>query len=168
MTSNRLSQIRVLLVDDEMQILRLVRDVLMELGFQDITLAHDGREGIAFAKTQRFDFIITDWRMPDIEGIELIRFVRSSPESLSPRVPIIMLSGNTEATYVLQARDAGVNEYVIKPFTAEQLVRRLRAIIEKPRSFVEAPKYRGPNRRWHEVDNAFPLERRKNRDKEKK
>jgi len=164
MADNRLSQIRVLLVDDEMQILRLVSDVLTQFGFKDITMAHNGREAIELISKQRFDFIITDWRMPEVEGIDVIKFVRTAPESPAKRVPIIMLSGNTEATYVIQARNAGVNEYVIKPFTAEQLIKRLRAIIENPRSFVDAPNYHGPSRRWHATDQTPPVDRRKRRD----
>lgn len=166
MAVNRLGDIRILLVDDEKQILTLVSDVLSHLGFRDITKAMTGRMGMELVAKQKFDFIITDWRMPDAEGIDLVRFIRNDSKSLSPHVPVIMLSGNTEAHYILEARDAGVNEYVIKPFTAEQIVKRLRAIIERPRSYIEAPRYRGPNRRWHRVTSPHGAERRKNKEDE--
>lgn len=163
MASSRLSDIKILLVDDEKQIVRLVTDVLTHLGFDSITTASTGAQAAELLRRTRYDFMITDWRMPEMQGIDLIRFVRTSPECKCPRMPVIMLSGNTEAHYILTARDAGVNEYVIKPFSANDLVRRIRAIIETPRSYVEAPRYRGPNRRWHDVPLMYEADRRKRR-----
>lgn len=163
LAGSRLNDIRVLIVDDEKPIIRLISDILGHLGFRDIAVARDGVEARDRLKMERFDFVITDWRMPRLEGIDLIRFVRHAPDSLSPRTPIIMLSGNSEEQYVTMARDAGVNEYMVKPFSASQLVRRLRAIIENPRSFIEAPHYHGPNRRWHDVPDQVQVERRKRR-----
>lgn len=163
--SNQLEKLQVLIADDEKMFLRLVYDVLKQLGFRHITVAHSGRKAIELASSQPFDFIISDWRMGDLDGIDLIRFVRSSGEALNPRVPIILLTGNTEAHYVLTARDAGVNEYVIKPFTAEQLVKRIRSIIEKPRRFIDAPTYKGPDRRYHNIPPPNGVDRRKRKDK---
>jgi DNA-binding response OmpR family regulator len=165
MASNRLQNIQVLIVDDEKTINRLVYDVLMELGFRFVTIANSGRKAIELVTKQPFDFIITDWRMGDLDGIDLIRFVRMSPESSNPRLPIILLTGNTEAHYVLTARDAGVNEYILKPFSAEQLVKRIRSIIERPRPFVEAPTYRGPERRYHDAPPPNGIDRRKKKSK---
>lgn len=160
---SHLQSISVLIADDEKMIQRLVYDVLTQLGFRKITVASSGRQAIEQLRQQSFDFVITDWRMKDMEGIDIIRFVRTSPDSPNPRMPIIMLTGNTEAHYVFTARDAGVNEYLIKPFTADQLVRRIRSIIEKPRSFVEAPGYKGPDRRHREVDPPDGNDRRRGR-----
>ncbi len=160
MTAGQLSSINILLVDDEKQILKLVSDVLRHLGFSEITIAHNGRDAVEQISQKRFDFIITDWRMPDMEGIDLVRFVRRSPLCKMPRIPIIMLTGNSEAPYILRARDEGVTEYMIKPFSAHELVKRIRSIIEKPRSFIDSPRYKGPNRRWHDVPHS-EQERRK-------
>jgi two-component system, chemotaxis family, chemotaxis protein CheY len=162
---NQLQNIQVLIVDDEEMIQRLVYDVLMRLGFRTVTVADSGRKAINLVTKQSFDFIITDWRMGDMDGIDLIRFVRSSPKSPCPHIPIILLTGNTEARYVLTARDAGVNEYIIKPFTAEQLVKRIRAIVERPRKFVEAPRYQGPDRRHRDASPPGGADRRKRKDK---
>jgi DNA-binding response OmpR family regulator len=162
-TFSHFLNIQVLIADDERMIQRLVYDVLTQLGFRNITVASSGRQAIEHLKRQPFDFVITDWRMKDMEGIDIIRFVRSSPESPNPRIPIIMLTGNTEAHYVFTARDAGVNEYLIKPFTAEQLVRRIRAIIEKPKAFVEAPAYKGPDRRHRAEDPPQGNDRRRSK-----
>lgn len=160
-TFSHLQNIQVLIADDERMIQRLVYDVLTQLGFRKITVASSGRQAIEFLKRQPYDFVITDWRMKDMEGIDVINFVRSSPDSPNPRMPIIMLTGNTEAHYVFTARDAGVNEYLIKPFTADQLVRRIRSLIERPRAFVEAPGYKGPDRRHRADEPPSGKERRK-------
>jgi len=161
--SNRLKNIRILLVDDERLILRLVTDVLSHLGFTSVTVCHSGTEAAEKIRTDLFDIVITDWRMPDMQGIDLIRFIRNSPESPCQRIPIILLTGNTGTNYIFEARDAGVTEYMIKPFSAQQLVRRIKAIIERPKSYVEAPTYRGPNRRFHDIGTPEGVERRKPR-----
>lgn len=147
MQRSQLGNIQVLIVDDERTFSRLVYDVLSSLGFRNITVATSGRQAIDLASRQPFDLIISDWQMGDLDGIDLVEFVRTSPQSLSPHVPIIMLTGNTEAHYVLRARDAGIHEYLIKPFTSQQLVKRIRQIIERPRPFVLSPGYKGPERR---------------------
>lgn len=159
----QLQTLQVLIVDDEKMMQRLVYDVLSRLGFRQITIANSGRQAIQILSKQPVDFVVTDWRMKDLDGIDLIEFVRGSPESLCPRIPIILLTGNTEAHYVLRARDAGVNEYLIKPFSAEQLVRRIRSIIEKPRSFIETRTYKGPDRRHRQIGPPGGVERRKNK-----
>ena len=147
MSDNQLSLLRVLIVDDEKTIQRLVLDVLLSLGFKDITTANSGRQAIELVSNNDFDFIITDWFMADMDGIDLVRFIRKSPESCCPSMPIIMLTGNTELHDVKTAVDTGIDAYLIKPFSAAQLVQRIRRIIEHPRPFVLAPKYRGPDRR---------------------
>lgn len=164
-TYSQLQNIQVLIVDDEKMIQRLVYDVLAQLGFRQITVASSGRQAIKLVATKPFDFIISDWRMQDLDGIDLIEFVRKAPESQCPHVPVILLTGNTEAHYVLRARDAGVNEYLIKPFAAEQLVKRIRSIIERPRPFVEAKNYRGPDRRHRDAPPSDGNDRRKPRPK---
>ena len=163
MSSNQLARLQILIVDDEKNIQRLVYDVLASLGFRDITVANSGRKAIEFLSQRKFDFVITDWRMGDLDGIDIVRFVRTSPESQNRIMPIIMLTGNTEAHYVLTARAAGVNGYLLKPFSAEQLVRRIRVVIEQPAEFVIAPSYCGPDRRHVEKPPPNNDERRKRR-----
>ena len=162
-SNSQLQNIQVLIVDDEKMIQRLVYDVLAQLGFRQITVASSGRQAIHLVATKPFDFVITDWRMQDLDGIDLVDFVRKSPESKCPHVPVILLTGNSEAHYVVRARDAGVNEYIIKPFAAEQLVKRIRAVIEKPRPFVVTKNYRGPDRRHQDLPPPDGKERRKQR-----
>jgi two-component system chemotaxis response regulator CheY len=147
MPNNQLKAFKVLIVDDEKTIQTLVLSVLQNMGFKDITSANSGRQAIELVKAHKFDFIITDWRMGDLDGPDLIRFVRTAPECIQPAIPIIMLTGNTEAHYVKAALTFGINGYLLKPFAADQLARRIRAVIENPLQFVIAPTYRGPNRR---------------------
>jgi len=162
MINNQLQKISVLIVDDEKLIQRLVYDVLIKLGFRSITVANSGRRAMELVTQQKFDFVITDWRMDDLDGIDFLNFVRTAPDSPCPRIPVILLTGNTDVGDVIRARDAGVNEYIIKPFSAEQLVKRIRAVIENPRSFVEAPNYRGPERRHRAEEPPDGADRRKN------
>lgn len=142
-----LSTIKVLLAEDDRMMQLLIQDVLQNLGFTEIALASSGRLAIELLDRFPFDLVISDWRMKDMDGIDVIRFLRSDPKARNFRIPVILLTGNTESRYVFTARDAGVNEYIIKPFTAEQLAKRIRNIIENPRSFVETRAYRGPDRR---------------------
>jgi DNA-binding response OmpR family regulator len=165
MKKNQLDIVQVLIVDDEKTILRLVYDVLSRLGFRAITVAHSGRQAIDLLSRQSFDLIISDWQMQDLNGIDVVEFVRTSPECKCPHVPIIMLTGNTEAHYVVRARDAGINEYLIKPFSSEQLVKRIRSIIEKPKPFVLAAGYKGPDRRHGQKPIQGVPDRRKNKKK---
>lgn len=154
MHNNPLAKLHVLIVDDEKTIQRLVHDVLVNLGFRDITTANNGRQALDLMAHQTFDFIISDWCMPDMEGIDMLRTLRSSPHAPHFTTPVIMLTGNTEAKYVMRAVREGVNGYLIKPFSAAQLVSRIRKIIEDPKSFVIAPTYRGPDRRH--IDKGAP------------
>ena len=160
MPYKRLKNIRILLIDDEVLVLRLVTDVLAHLGFTDVTTAETGSDALALICAHEYDIVITDWRIPDCEGIDLIKFIRTSEQCSYPQVPIILLTGNTGTNYILRARDAGVTEYMIKPFSAQQLVRRIKSIVEKPRPFVEAPSYFGPNRRFHNSVTLDVIDRR--------
>ncbi len=163
MHKSQLSNFHVLIIDDEKPILRLIYDVLASLGFRHIVAANSGRRAVELLAKQKFDFIITDWRMGDKDGIHIVDFARNSAESLHLTTPIIMLTANTEPHYVLTARDTGVNSYLIKPFSADQLVRRIRTIIEQPLPFVLSPKYRGPDRRHKTLPPPNNIDRRKPR-----
>jgi len=154
MNTDKLCNFRVLIVDDERMIQNLVHSVLTSLGFSDISVANSGRKAQSLIAKNHFDFIITDWRMEDLDGIDIINFVRGSRKPPLCNTPIIMLTGNTEAYYVKAAIDAGVTSYLIKPFTAEQLVKRIRSVIENPRDFIISRNYSGPDRRH--VDQPPP------------
>lgn len=157
MRQPQLENFSILIVDDAAMIRKLVGNVLSSLGFTDITEAASGREAINLLAHNKFDFIITDWRMDDLDGIEIVRHVRGRRSN----IPIIMLTGNTEASYVKAAISAGVNGYLLKPFSAEQLVKRIRSIIEVPRDFVISGKYTGPDRRRSNTAPPGGVDKRK-------
>jgi DNA-binding response OmpR family regulator len=163
MQKSQIATFNILIVDDDKPIQRLVYDVLASLGFKNIMAANNGRRAIELMEQHKFDFIITDWRMGDMDGIDIVRFARQDTDSKHLTTPIIMLTGNSEPNYVLTARDTGVNSYLIKPFSAEQLVKRIRTIIEQPVPFVLAPKYHGPDRRHKTLPPPDKIERRKPR-----
>jgi two-component system chemotaxis response regulator CheY len=166
MLSEKLQDIDVLIIDDEPLMQNLVRGVLVSLGFTRITVANSGRKAQNLIAHNRYDFIITDWRMDDLDGIDIINYVRGSKTAPFCRMPIIMLTGNTEAHYVKDAINAGVSAYLIKPFSAEQLVKRIRSIIENPRDFIVSKPFTGPDRRHSDQPPTGGKERRK--DKKKK
>lgn len=150
--STRLAKVRILVVDDDPEMLQLLRNLLSKLGFQHIITATDGREGIrqikaSIANKTEIDLVLTDWVMSPMDGVEMMQFLRTSPDSPSPHIPIIVLSGRGEWNDVEKARDAGFNEYLIKPFTAKSLCQRITWVVDKPREFVMSPNYKGPCRR---------------------
>jgi two-component system, chemotaxis family, chemotaxis protein CheY len=161
MQNNNLHNLKILIADDEPLIQKLVHDVLVSLGFTNTTIVNSGHKAINLIEKGGFDFIITDWRMDDLDGIDIVNYVRGSHLPPLCNMPIIMLTGNTEASYVKTAINAGVNGYVIKPFSAEQLVGRIRAVIERPRDFVISKNYTGPDRRHINLQPPNDVERRK-------
>jgi two-component system, chemotaxis family, chemotaxis protein CheY len=158
---SRFKLFSVLIVEDDKQMQKLVHGVLSKLGFGYIYKAINGREAIGVLDRTPMDFVICDWRMPGMDGIEFAKAVRRSGKGYA-LVPIIMLTGNAEIHHVTHARDAGVNEYLIKPFTVKDLCNRLKEIVENPREFVMAPGYKGPSRRRKSIPSAFTVDRRKN------
>jgi len=95
------------------------------------------------------DMIITDWRMSPMDGINFIKYLRTHEDSPNRFIPIIMLTGNVEREHVETARDVGINEFVIKPFSAKTLCDRITLLIDNPRSFIMTGQFIGPDRRRH-------------------
>ncbi|MGB1540260.1 MAG: response regulator, partial [Rickettsiales bacterium] len=147
----RLAKIHVLVVDDDAEIQGLVRSMLRELGFENVTTATDGTEAIRILKRnqrkQEVDLVIADWQMKPLDGLELLKYIRTSAESPNRYLPFIMLTGKGEKQDVEKARDQGFNEYLIKPFTAKALCDRITLCVDQPREFVTTPQYTGPSRR---------------------
>ncbi|MFK7792193.1 MAG: response regulator [Devosiaceae bacterium] len=142
-----LSRLCVLLVDDSLYMRRIVRSLLNGFGVRNVLEAEDGAAALEVFNQQPVDVIITDWVMPVFDGLELTAAVRNPKSSQSPYTPIIMLSGYTERSRVVNARDSGVTEFLCKPISAKQLYLRLANCIENPRSFVRTQTFFGPDRR---------------------
>lgn len=117
---------RFLVVDDSMPMRRIVANVLARLGHTDVILAANGREAMKRIESEQVDFVITDWFMPEMSGLEFLRKIRDNPSTRD--VPIVIITANASSDDVAQAVRLRVNGYVLKPFTAELLRERIHAI----------------------------------------
>ena len=137
----------VLIVEDNLPMVELIKSVIDTFGFKEVYTANDGDEG--FEKFCRYnpDLVISDWMMKPTNGIEMAHKIRQSEKSPNKYVPIILLTGFSQKQRVIEARDTGITEFVVKPFKAGDLYKRIENIIESPRKFVEADDFFGPDRR---------------------
>lgn len=119
-------RLRVLLVEDDLFTQRLATSILKQLGIQNLTAVKDGQAAIdLLTRTElQFDLIISDWNMPNVTGLDLLKHVRRSWENM----PFLMLTANTNEDFVRSARDNRVDAYVIKPFSSNQLRQKITAI----------------------------------------
>ena len=148
-----LSKIRILLVEDNDALSQICRHVLETLGVGRVDLAKDGEEEFEQFKT-------ISQEMQPMSGPEFLKKVRQSPDSPNRTVPFIMLTGYASSKKVFHARDTGATEFIVKPFTAEQIAKRISQVINKPRSFVDSPDFKGPDRRRKHDPNYQKVERR--------
>ena len=160
MDKYNLERLNFLVVDDNRHIRSLVRSLLRVLGARHIEEATDGADAYARLGTYAADVIICNWQMSPMDGLEFVRLLRTDTDSPNPFVPVIMLTAHTEAKRVVEARDAGVTEFLGKPISAHQLYSRIRAIIKHPRPFVRAKSYVGPDRRRRQDPDFKEPERR--------
>ncbi len=144
---SRLSRLRVLIVDEDWHIAMLVKDVLRVVGFTNVHIMNNTTQALQAMQENTVDLVIMDWKIAPMDGIEFLNYLRGSPDSPNRFVPIIMLTGKAELKDVRTARDAGVTEYLIKPFNAKSLFERIVQVIDNPRSFILAHVYKGPDRR---------------------
>jgi CheY-like chemotaxis protein len=121
--------------------------MLRSMGITLIREASDGAEALEIVRDWRPDVIILDLMMETIDGIEFTKLIRRGVDSPHPYVPIIMMTGHTDRRRVIEARDAGVNEFVAKPLTARALIDRLKSVINNERGWVKSANYVGPDRR---------------------
>lgn len=148
-------RLRFLVIDDSAVSRHILRTMLAALGASEIAVAADGNAGIEMAFSRRPDIVLLDWTRPGPGGLGFVARLRA-PSSPIARVPVIMLSGRRRAAEVAAARDAGVTEFIVKPFTPEILHQRIAAVLINPRPFVESTAFRGPDRRRR---NGAPPER---------
>jgi two-component system chemotaxis response regulator CheY len=122
-------KMKILVVDDFSTMRRIVKNVLKQLGFENVEEAEDGVQALAKLKAGSFGFMVSDWNMPNMDGLQLLQEVRKDP-TLS-KLPILMVTAEAEKTMVITAIQAGVNNYVVKPFTAEVFKEKMDKIFEK-------------------------------------
>lgn len=143
----RFDKINMLVVEDTQPMQRLLVSVLDALGIKNVETAHNGEEGYRAFLQRNHDIVLSDWAMEPIDGIELTRRVRQSKISPNRLVPVILITGYSAWSRVEEARDAGVTEFLVKPFTANDIARRITHVINRPRDFIETQDFFGPDRR---------------------
>jgi len=116
----------VLVVDDYSTMVRIIRNLLRQLGFADVDDARDGAEAIAKMRNKRYGLVISDWNMEPMTGFELLRQVRADPRL--GETPFIMVTAESKTENVIAARKAGVNNYIVKPFNAQTLKAKIEAV----------------------------------------
>lgn len=147
-------KISILVVEDNQPMALMVKSILNTFGIVNVILARHGEEGFEAYCRYNTDIVLADWMMKPMDGITLTRAIRSEPRSPNPFVPIILMTGFSEKTRVMEARDAGVTEFLVKPFEARDLYKRLAQCIERPRQFVRCETFFGPDRR-RKADEKF-------------
>ena len=121
-------RLKFLVVDDFSTMRRIVRNLLKELGFNDVDEAEDGVVALQKLQTGNFDFVISDWNMPNMTGIELLRAIRANPAL--KHLPVLMVTAEAKKENIIEAAQAKANGYIVKPFTAVTLDEKLNKILE--------------------------------------
>lgn len=121
--------IRILIVDDFSTMRRIVKNLLNDLGFTNTAEADDGSTALIELHKGHFDLVITDWNMPGMPGIELLKAIRA--DAALSRIPVLMVTAESKREQIIEAAQNGVNGYIIKPFTAQTLEEKLGKIFER-------------------------------------
>ncbi len=158
--SYNFQNVQVLLIEDNKPMLNLIRGVLLSFGVGNVITALNGEDGFKEFCLFNPDLVITDWMMSPGNGLELTQTIRRHSKSPNKFVPVILMTGFSEKRRVLSARDKGITEFIVKPFNARDLYRRMHKIIESPREFIESPDYFGPDRRRKRKDVYTGIKRR--------
>jgi len=122
-------QIKILVVDDFATMRKVIRNLLKQVGFENVAEAEDGVIALRVLKSQKIDFVISDWNMPNMTGLDLLKAVRADEEL--KQTPFLMVTAEALQDNVIAAVKAGVNNYIVKPFTAEVLNEKISKILER-------------------------------------
>jgi len=118
--------IRILVVDDFSTMRRIVKNIFRQLGFTNTVEADDGSTALPILKSEKIDFLVTDWNMPKMTGLELLKAVRADPEL--KHIPVLMVTAEALKENIVAAAKAGVNNYIVKPFDAKTLAAKLERV----------------------------------------
>ena len=119
----------ILVVDDFPTMRRIVRSLLKELGFTNVEEAEDGQEALGKLKGGDFEFVVSDWNMPNLDGLEMLKQIRA--DEAMKTLPVLMVTAEAKKENIVAAAQAGANGYIVKPFTAATLEEKLNKIFEK-------------------------------------
>jgi len=120
---------KILVVDDFSTMRRIIKNLLRDLGFSNTDEADDGNTALPMLQTGKYDFLVTDWNMPGMTGIELLQHVRADANLKT--LPVLMVTAEAKRDQIVAAAQAGVNGYVVKPFTAAVLKEKIEKIFER-------------------------------------
>ncbi|MBL1378370.1 chemotaxis response regulator CheY [Zobellella sp. CGMCC 1.18722] len=120
---------KILIVDDFSTMRRIIKNLLRDLGFNNTHEADDGTTALPMLKSGDFDFVVTDWNMPGMQGIDLLRAIRADDKL--KHLPVLMVTAEAKREQIIAAAQAGVNGYVVKPFTAATLKEKLEKVFER-------------------------------------
>lgn len=120
---------KILIVDDFSTMRRIIKNLLRDLGFTNTAEADDGNTALPMLQSGNFDFLVTDWNMPGMNGIELLRAVRA--DDRLKHLPVLMVTAEAKRDQIIEAAQAGVNGYVVKPFTAQALKEKIEKVFER-------------------------------------
>jgi two-component system chemotaxis response regulator CheY len=120
---------RFLVVDDFSTMRRIVKNLLKELGYANVDEAEDGVQALAKLRSESFDFVVSDWNMPNMDGLTMLQNIRADPALA--KLPVLMVTAEAKKENIIAAAQAGANGYVVKPFTAATLDEKLNKIFEK-------------------------------------
>ncbi len=120
---------RILVVDDFATMRRIIKNLLGELGFDNLDEADDGKTALPIMQTGEVDFLVTDWNMPGMTGLDLVKAVRADPKL--KHTPILMVTAEAKKLQIVEAAQAGINGYVVKPFTAGTLNEKIEKIFAR-------------------------------------
>ncbi len=123
------NNMKILIVDDFSTMRRIVKNLLRDLGFNNTQEADDGLTALPMLKKGEFDFVVTDWNMPGMQGIDLLKHIRADAEL--KHLPVLMITAEAKREQIIEAAQAGVNGYIVKPFTAATLKEKLDKIFDR-------------------------------------
>lgn len=122
------ADLKILAVDDSPTMRRIIINTLKRAGFEDVAEATDGKDALAKLKTSNFNFVITDWNMPEMDGLTFVSTMRSDPDLQT--MPVLMVTTRSVKEDIIEAMKAGVNNYIVKPFTPETLAEKINKVLE--------------------------------------
>ena len=122
---------KILVVDDFSTMRRIIKNLLRDLGFNNTDEADDGLTALPMLKTGKYDLLVTDWNMPGMQGIDLLKAVRAEADENLKNIPVLMVTAEQKKEQIIEAAQAGVNGYIVKPFTALILKEKLEKIFAR-------------------------------------
>lgn len=125
------TEMKILVVDDFSTMRRIIKNLLRDLGFNNTDEADDGLTALPMLKTGKYDLLVTDWNMPGMQGIDLLKAVRVEEDEKLKNIPVLMVTAEQKKEQIIEAAQAGVNGYIVKPFTALILKEKLEKIFAR-------------------------------------